>query len=323
MTVCPRASDDLETAAAAARLRSSLSARMQAYVGGNSERATGLEGLSIASLYAPTPPVAYMYPPSLSLIVSGRKRVRLGDDDYTYDEKNFLLTSVNLPTITEVTDASPGAPYVSLRMTLDVPVVRDFVTRAAITATDAGRGTPLATGPTTVDLLRAVDRLIDIVDDPQALDHLGPLIQQEIVYRILTGSAGARLRDIMIPDSGSYRAAKALAWIRDNYAVQMQVKALASQVGLGVSTLHKHVRQMTGMTPLSYQKQFRLLEARRLLVMDREDAAMVGSRVGYESTSQFSREYRRMFGAPPARNAAEIKARLLARAHGHQKDPTE
>lgn len=312
MDVSARANGGTQRAAAAAGLRASLSKRIQAYVAGNGERDTALEGLNFASLHAPTPPVAYLYPPSLSLIVSGKKRVRLGSDDYAYDESTFLLTSVNLPTITEVTGASPRVPYVSLRMTLDVPVVRDFITGAAIATPRHGRGMPLATGATTVPLLQAVDRLLDIVDDAQALAHLGPLIQQEIVYRILTGTAGARLREIMIPDSGSYRAAQALAWIKDNHARRLSMEALASQVGLGVSTLHKHFREMTGMTPLNYQKQLRLLEARRLLVMETADAGTVAARVGYESTSQFSREYRRMFGDPPIRNAADIRTRLLA-----------
>jgi AraC-like DNA-binding protein len=293
------------------RLRTALAEKVRRFVGTPGERETPIDGLSFAMLFKPTAPIAYLYPPSLSLIVSGTKKVRLGSDEYVYDSSRFLITSVNLPTVTEVLSASEHSPYVALRMRLDVPLILNFMTNACLSVNQVVRSQPLAMGTTSASLLDAVKRLLDIMDDPQALRHLGPLIQQEIAYYILISSAGGRLREIMIPNTGSYRAAKAIAWIQENFAAALRIEELASHVGLGVSTLHKHFREMTAMSPLHYQKQLRLLEARRLLTVEMMEATMVAVQVGYLSPSQFNREYKRMFGDPPIRSMTAIRARLL------------
>lgn len=297
-----------------ARSSTPLMAKIQRYMERHGERQrerdTPLAGLSFALLRAPTAPVAYLYPPSLSLIISGRKRVRVGDEEYVYDRARFLLTAVNLPTVTEVLEASDSVPYIALRMALDVPAVRDFITDPHFPGTVAPRGRALAMGEVSAPMLAAVERLVDIVDDAQALRHLGPLIQREMMYYLLTSAAGRRLREIAVPDSGSYRAAKAIRWIQEHYAGPLRIDDLAAHVGLGVSTLHKHFRDMTAMSPLNYQKHLRLLEAQRLLVTERMEAAAAAWQVGYESASQFNRDYKRLFGDPPMRSVLAIRARV-------------
>lgn len=283
---------------------------LRGFVGHQRERDAGLEGVSFAVLDQPTAATAYLYPPSLSLVLSGTKRVRLGTHVHTYDRSSFLLMAVHLPTVTEVLTASAKHPYVALRMRLDMPLIRDFITDADISAGPALHDAPLAIGETTDALLHAVGRLVDLLQQPQDLRHLGPLIQREIAYHVLTSAAGAQLRQMLVPDSGSQRAGRAVAWISQNFSHPLRIDDLAVRVGLGASTLHKHFRQMTSMTPLGYQKHLRLLEARRLLVMEHVEASTAAFRVGYESASQFSREYRRMFGQPPAQDAAALRARL-------------
>jgi AraC-like DNA-binding protein len=287
-----------------------LMAKIHRYMHGKREQDTPFAGLSFALLRAPTAPVAYLYPPSLSLIISGKKQVRVGDEEYVYDRTRFLLTAVNLPIVTEVLEASDHVPYIALRMALDVPAVRDFVSDPHFHGTVGRCGRALAMGEVSTGMLAAVERLVDIVDDAHALRHLGPLIQREMMYYILTSAAGTRLREIAVPDSGNYRAAKAIRWIQEHYVRPLRVDDLAARVGLGVSTLHKHFRDMTAMSPLNYQKQLRLLEAQRLLVTERMEASAAALRVGYESASQFNRDYKRMFGDPPIRSALAFRARL-------------
>lgn len=295
-------------------IRAGLAHRVGAFVGNDVERATSLPGLSFAKVRAPTPPTSYLYDPSISMIIRGRKRVQLGGSTYVYDESRFLLTAVNLPTVTEVLKASPEAPYISLLMRLDLQAARQMI--ADVDMHEANMpvsGTAMATGPATLELFDAIKRLVDLLDKPRDLPHLGALIQREIIYRILTSPAGARFRETVLLGTQSQRTAKAIAWLRENYTQPLRVEALAELAGMGVSTLHHHFRAMTAMSPLQYQKHLRLHEARRILLGANVDAVTAALRVGYESASQFNREYRRMFGAPPIRDVTPLRTTGTAR----------
>ncbi|MDR0439812.1 MAG: AraC family transcriptional regulator, partial [Candidatus Accumulibacter sp.] len=289
-------------------IRAGLACRVAAFVGDAEERATSLSGLGFAKVRAPTPPTSYLYDPCISMIIRGKKRVRLGEITYVYDESRFLLTAVNLPTVTEVLEASPEAPYLSLLMKLDLQAARQMIADVAAQEADMpASGAAMATGPATVELFDAVKRLIDLLDKPRDLAHLGALIQREIIYRILTSPAGARFRETVLLGTRSQRTAKAVAWLRENYTQPLRMENLAKLAGMGVSTLHHQFRAMTAMSPLQYQKHLRLHEARRILLGENADAATAAVRVGYESASQFNREYRRMFGAPPIRDVTPLR----------------
>ncbi|WP_218565132.1 MULTISPECIES: AraC family transcriptional regulator [unclassified Pseudomonas] len=302
--------DDEARRAETATIREHLAKRIEEYLGDDTERMTSLPGLSFAKVKKPTPPGSYLYEPCISMIIRGRKRVRLGTTTYIYNESRFLLTAVNLPTVTEVLDASPDAPYVSLLMRLDLQTARQVMADVDSNGIASGpvTGVAMATGPATLELFDAVDRLISLTDKPQDLAHVGPLIQREIIYRILVSSAGLRFRETIIAGTQSQRTAKAIVWLRDNYMHPFRIEDLAAIANMGVSTLHHHFRAMTSMSPLQYQKHLRLHEARRILLTEAVDAATAAIRVGYESATQFNREYKRSFGAPPMRDISQCLA---------------
>ncbi|MAM59375.1 MAG: AraC family transcriptional regulator [Salinicola sp.] len=286
-----------------------MARQISTFVGNQMERETHLPGLNFFKVTTPQPPTPYLYEPSLAIIIRGRKRVVLGNTTYIYDASRFLLTAVNLPTITEVTDASPERPYLSLLMKIDLQMARQLIADVETLGPKAEiQHKAMATGPATVDLMDATSRLVRLLDQPHDMLHLGSLVQREILYRVLTSSAGGRFRDTVMVGTQSQRVAKAVTWLRDHYTQPLKIEALAELAEMGVSTLHHHFRKVTSMSPLQYQKHLRLYEARRLLIAENIDAATAGIRVGYESISQFNREYRRMFGAPPIRDVAPLRS---------------
>jgi AraC-like DNA-binding protein len=243
------------------------------------------------------------------VIAQGRKRVELGRTKFIYDASRFLLTSVDLPIVSQVIEASEEVPFLALALKLEMSVVRELLSREEIQVPDLPPGSPaMATGETTVELLSACCRLVDLLDNPQDIPFLSGLIQREIIYRILRGPEGARLRAIATLGDQSHRTAKAIAWIRANYAKPLRVEDLAEIAGMGVSTLHHHFRALTAMSPLQYQKQLRLQAARSRMLVDGMDAASAAFEVGYESASQFNREYSRFFGQPPMRDIRTLRS---------------
>jgi AraC-like DNA-binding protein len=249
------------------------------------------------------------YVPGVTVIAQGRKRVELGRNVFIYDASRFLLTSVDLPVVSRVIEASVEVPCLALSLKLEMPVVRELLGREEIQVAEAPSDSPgMATGETTVPFLSACCRLVDLLDTPRDIPFLGGLIQREIVYRILGSAEGARLRAIATLGEQSHRTAKAIAWIRANYAKPLRVEDLADIAGMGVSTLHHHFRVLTAMSPLQYQKQFRLQAARGRMLMDGLDAASAAFEVGYESASQFNREYSRFFGQPPMRDIRTLRS---------------
>ena len=287
----------------APELRTELARKVALSVGLAENRATEIPGLSLHRRTSPTAPCSMTYEPGVTVIAQGRKRVELGRTTFLYDASRYLLTSVDLPVVSRVIGASEEMPCLALSLKLEMSMVRELLGREEIRVAEAPREGPgMATGETTVEFLSACCRLVDLLDTPRDIPFLSGLIQREIIYRILRGAGGARLRGIATLGEQSNRTAKAIAWIRTNYAKPLRVEDLAEMAGMGVSTLHHHFRGLTAMSPLQYQKQLRLQTARGRMLMDGLDAASAAFEVGYESASQFNREYRRFFGQPPMRD---------------------
>lgn len=297
---------------ATADVREELAKTVRRIIGWRNECTSPVQNLLFFRRDAPTAPCPYLYEPSLAVILSGRKRVVLGETTYIYDESHFLLTSTNLPTVTEVLDASLDKQYISLLLKLDLELARQFVADIDLkeNAHSKKDSAAMCTGLATLELLDAFKRLFALFDRPNEQVVLGGLIQREILYRILTSSAGAKLREIISSGTHASRTTRAVNWLRDNYRRSFKVEELARIAGMGVSTLHTNFRAMTAMSPLQYQKQLRLLEARRLLLAEGIDSTTAASRVGYESVTQFSREYRRQFGAPPMQDVKAIRLQV-------------
>ncbi len=278
-------------------------------MGSAEHRATDVPGLSLHRRTTPTDPCPATYEPSVIVIAQGRKRVDLGQNTFIYDASHFLLTSVDLPILSRVIEASEAVPCLAFSLKLEMPVVRELLSREEIQVPEAPSDSPaMATGETTVELLSACCRLVDLLDTPRDIPFLSGLIQREIIYRILRSAEGARLRAIATLGEQSHQTAKAIAWIKANYAKPLRVEDLAEISGMGVSTLHHHFRVLTAMSPLQYQKQLRLQVARGRMLMDGLDAASAAFEVGYESASQFNREYSRFFGQPPMRDIRTLRS---------------
>jgi AraC-like DNA-binding protein len=289
-------------------LRAELARKIAIFVGSAERRITEVPGLSLHRWTAPTDPCPATYAPSVAVIAQGRKRVDLGRNTFIYDATHFLLASLDLPVISRVIEASEAAPCLAMLLKLDMPVVRELLSQEEIQVTEAPSGRPgMATGRTTVEFLSACCRLVGLLETPQDIPFLSGLIQREIIYRILRSTEGARLRAIATQGEQSHRTAKAIAWIKANYAKPLRVEDLAEVAGMGVSTLHHHFRVLTAMSPLQYQKQIRLQAARACMLLDGLDAAGAAFQVGYESASQFSREYSRFFGQPPMRDVRSLR----------------
>jgi AraC-like DNA-binding protein len=299
-------------------LREVLGKRIERLLDASRRNGTAIGGLNLYRCTGVTPAYSTIYEPSLAVIVHGRKRVVVGDETYLYDESRFLLTAVDMPTIASVLDASPDWPHLSIMLKLDLEAARQLIADIDLAAIEtSGAGAAMATGPATLELLDAVNRLIGLLETPRDIPILAGLIEREILYRLLTGPTGARLRQTVSLGTQANRAARVIAWLRENYVLPVRVEALAEVAGMAVSTLHHHFRELTAMSPLQYQKHLRLHEARRLMLSEAIDAGSAALRVGYESPTQFSREYRRLFGAPPKRDveALRVDARELAHLH--------
>lgn len=269
---------------------------------------TAIPGLSLYRRDEPTGPISGMYEPSICLVAQGAKRVMLGDEEYVYDERNYLITSVHLPTVVQIVDARREKPYLGLKLKLDQREMSQLMADSNLPPPrpqQSSRG--MSTGEVTMPLLTAFQRLVDLLDEPKDIPILAPVIQREIIYRLLVGDQGARLRQIASAGSQSHQISKAIDWLKGNFTQPLRIDDLATQVNMSTSTFHHHFRTLTAMSPLQYQKTLRLNEARRLMLAERLDAATAAFQVGYESPSQFSREYSRMFGAPPLRDIMELR----------------
>jgi AraC-like DNA-binding protein len=286
-----------------------LASKIAFFVGSRETLITDVPGLLLSRRTVPTAPASATYEPSLAVVAQGRKQANLGGTNFIFDQSRYLLTSLDLPVICNVIEASEHVPYLCFVLKLEMPVVRELLTREEIQERELSSDKPaMALGKTTPELLDACCRLVDLLNSPQDIPFLSELIQREIIYRILRGPQGARLRAIATLGDQSHRTAKAIAWVRVNFAKPLRVEDLANIAGMGVSTLHHHFRALTAMSPLQYQKQLRLQAARERMLMDGLDAASAAFEVGYESATQFNREYSRFFGLPPMRDIRTLRS---------------
>ena len=294
-------------------IRIDLLKKMAVHASEEGDTRTGIAGLHLYRRSAPTECVSCTYEPSLVVFLQGQKRITLGKSVHVCDDTNFLLTSVDLPVVSQVINATESRPILGLILTLDMLTVREILSQQEFPfrqeASDA-RG--MAVGTSSPELLDACSRLLDLLhanEQPHGIPFLSSLIQREIIFRLLSSPQGKHLRAIATLGEQSHRTSKAVEWLRKNYAKPLRVEELATMARMGVSTLHHQFRSLTSMSPLQYQKQLRLHVARERMLNDGMDAASAAFEVGYESASQFNREYRRFFGQPPMR---DVKSRRLS-----------
>jgi AraC-like DNA-binding protein len=261
-------------------------------------RETAIPGLSVIHRSHPTEPSTNYMPPSLCLIGQGAKCVVLGDSSHIYDDRRYLVTSVDLPVTAQVIKASPQKPYLGLTLTLDFTLIAGLMLETPPPAPE-----PLNLGVTVSELvpplMDAFVRLLGLLDSPGDIPALSPLILKEIYYRLLVGEQGSRLRQIVSGGNGGSRVFQVINWLKEHFREKFLVNDYASRFGMSPSSLYQHFKSLTALSPIQYQKKLRLIEARRLMLVDGLQIADAAFQVGYESPSQFTREYSRLFGAPP------------------------
>lgn len=254
-------------------------------------------------------PIHGLLIPALCVIAQGSKVVMLGDEQYRYDARHYLLASVQLPMVSQVIEASPKAPYLSLRLDLDPSIIASVMVEGgdlAPTAQSPVRGIDVSSIDTA--LLDAIVRLVRLLGSPLEHRVLAPLVKREIVFRLLMGEQGQRLRHAAVLGGQAHRIAKAVDQLQECFDQPLRIESMARELGMSVSGFHHHFKAVTAMSPLQFQKQIRLQEARRLMLGEGLDAATAGYRVGYDNPSHFSREYKRYFGQPPARDVEQLRA---------------
>ena len=278
------------------------------HVPGDGIHHSPIPGVDLIRSSTPTMPMPVVYEPTLCLIAQGRKRVMLGTTAYVYDPARYLIASVDLPVMGSVIEASEATPYLCLALDLDMTVLSDLALRHSLP--DESDGAPdagMALNDTTPELLDAMVRLASLLDSPADIEALAPLVTREILYRLLVDPRNSIVRQLARADSRLSQIAKAISWLREHYGEACRIEDIADLAGMSRSTFHAHFKSVTSMSPLEFRSQLRLQEARRLMVAEAMDAAGAGFRVGYESPSQFSRDYVRMFGAPPAKDAGRLR----------------
>ena len=295
-------------------LQQALAQTIGARISQPGDYATPIAGLGLFRREQPSPPVVCMVEPSIILVAQGEKRLWVGGEGYPYDPSRFLVTSLDLPANSEVLVASPQQPCVGLTLKLDLRMLAELIPQGGLPPSrDRSVATSVGIGAATTPLLSSFGRLLELLDEPDAIAVLAPLIQREIHYRLLMSDQAARLRQITSVDGQGYRIAKAIDWLKLNYATPLRVDDLASRVQMSTPTFHHHFRQLTAMSPLQYQKWLRLNEAKRLMLNEHLDVSSAAFKVGYESPSQFSREYSRLFGVPPKRNIEALRGKLASK----------
>ena len=289
-------------------VKESLARSIARWTGDSEAVNTAIPELSLHRHIAGTEPANALYDPSICVVAQGAKRVLFGDGDYIYDARSYLLTSVNIPTLFHVVSASPEKPYLGLVLRLNMREVSQLIVDTNLPPLRAQQSEPgMVIGTINLQLLTAIQRLVQLLNEPQDIPILAPIIQKEILYRLLIGDQGERLRQIASIGSQSNQIARSIDWLKENFAQQLKIDDLARKVNMSPSTFHHHFKALTAKSPLQYQKWLRLNEARRLMLSEHLDAANASFEVGYESPSQFSREYSRLFGNSPARDISMLR----------------
>lgn len=269
---------------------------------------TSIPALTLHRRSGPTEPLHCIYNLGLGVVAQGDKQVLLGEESIDYGPGQSMLTTIDLPVVSHVTRASGGEPFLGMMLTLDVRSIIQMASEMdepRPRRDDASRS--ISFEVLDADLLDALVRLVKLLGQPALVPGLAPLVQQEVILRLLTGPHGPQLRRLVTAGSPSQQIAKAVAWLKQNFVQPLHGDDLADRAHMSPSTFRQHFRALTGVSPLQYQKQLRLQEARQLMLNENLDAGSAGGRVGYESPSQFSREYSRLFGAPPQRDVTRMR----------------
>jgi AraC-like DNA-binding protein len=284
-----------------------LASLIARYAENDGVQATSVPRLSIVRVSKPSDPVHAVHKAAICIIAQGMKQVIVGEEIFRYGPMQHLLVSVDLPVIGQVVGATTEEPYLCVRLELDMDLCAEMLMKSPPTgAVEPGRG--IAIGHTPLEIIDAAIRLLKLHETPDDVEELAPLIEREILYRLLKSDQGAFIRRMLEPENRNRNVGRAISWIKENYAKPIRIEEVASLSGMSASSLHLHFRQATAMSPLQYQKQLRLQEARRLIFSHSFDAARAGYEVGYDSPSQFSREYKRLFGAPPQRDIDRLRS---------------
>jgi AraC-like DNA-binding protein len=279
-------------------------------------RAAAAPGLVLYRYSLPAGPLYGVSEPSLCVVVQGAKELLIGSERLRYDASQYLLVSAGLPVVGHIIEASEERPYLAARLVLDPAIVTQVLMESGLlTSRSDGAVKALAACPLDADLLDSVLRLVRLVDSPRDYAALAPLVAREIVYRLARGDQGVRLRQIAVVAGRAHRIAKAIELIRTSFGKSLRIGGLARQLGMSVSAFHHDFKAVTAMSPLQFQKQLRLQEARRLLLGGEVDVARAGYRVGYDDPPHFNREYKKLFGAPPGRDVERL--RRVARLAGN------
>jgi AraC-like DNA-binding protein len=281
----------------------------------NGDYATAIGNLTFHRQSCVTDSLFHAARPSVAIIAQGAKDVTLGSETFHYSRMQYLLTSVDLPVQVRVAQASEEQPHLCVVLGIDIVDVAALLdSEGANGGAVAQKGVPATRGisvsDVSPDLLDAMLRLVRLLDKPQEIAALAPLIRRELTYRLLNGPVGARLRHMALSSSQSHQVGQAIDWIKHHYAQPLRIEHLAGMANMSMSSLHHHFKAITAMTPMQYQKLLRLQEARRLMLVEQIDAGTAGYRVGYASESQFSREYSRQFGRAPMRDVGQVRAQL-------------
>ena len=268
---------------------------------------TAIAPLHVIRMDAPSALIHTVHRPALCLILQGRKEIGLGEEQYRYDPLNYLVVSVTLPISGRVIEASPDAPYICIRLDFDPAEIAQLIAESPPAGVPDEPSRGLFLDRIDAPLLDTMLRLVRLLDTPKDIAMLAPLAVRELYYRLLRGSHGRRLYEIAIGDSQTHRVTRAIDWLNKHYTAPLRIEELAQVANLSSSTLHHRFKAITAMSPLQYQKQLRLQEARRLMINEGLDVSSACYRVGYESPSQFSREYSRQFGVPPSKDLRQVR----------------
>lgn len=246
--------------------------------------------------------------PCFCVVAQGRKEILLGDERYQYDPAHYLLFTAELPVVSQVIEASPEQPYLSFRLNLDPALVSSVMVEAGHISTQSQANVrAINVSPLDDSLLDAVVRLVRLVDTPDEARFLAPLITREIIYRLLMGNQGDRLRQMTVQSGHTHRIASAIQRFHKEFDQQLRIDDIAQELGMSPSSFHQHFKAVTALSPLQFLKQLRLQEARRLMLSEQFDAAGAGYQVGYDDASHFNREYKRLFGLPPMRDVERLR----------------
>lgn len=265
-----------------------------------------IPGVDIFKASSMTTPLPVVYQPSLCVLVQGQKRVFMGREVFTYDAGQFLTVTVDLPLQSQITIATAAAPYLLLKMEMDATVIAELLPHT-LPGKHPADGKGLFVGEIDAATTASIMRLAELLESPEDIPVLAESLKREVLYRVLCGEFGNVIAQLAMKDSHLQRVNKAVQIIKQQYREPLSVAFLAELAGMSVSSFHSHFKNVTGLSPLQYQKSLRLLAARNLMAAEDLDAATSAYQVGYESASQFSREYARMFGNPPARDISQLR----------------